>query len=94
MVHKALHNKKPGGKKTVSFEKSVSFSDDPPPPPASILAKKVREQKKRTNRREYEGERATELRDHKRAKLGTTLKRNSRQKNVCKMAIITENQRS
>ena len=38
MVQKALH-KKPG-KKSVSFEKSVSFSDDPPPPPASILSKK------------------------------------------------------
>ena len=83
MVHKALHNKKPGGKKTVgnlrnlimimtivgndqsdndsnhddssddvdhnlnitykvSFEKSVSFSDDPPQPPASILNRKVK----------------------------------------------------
>ena len=38
MVQKALH-KKPG-KKSVSFEKSVSFSDDPPAPPASILSKK------------------------------------------------------
>ena len=26
----------------VSFEKSVSFSDDPPPPPASILNRKVK----------------------------------------------------
>jgi len=39
MVQKALNNKKSGGKKTVSFEKSVSFSDDPPPPPG-ILSKK------------------------------------------------------
>ena len=39
MVQKALNNKKTGGKKTVSFEKSVSFSDDPPPPPG-ILSKK------------------------------------------------------
>ena len=31
------------GKKTVSFEKSVSFSDDPPPLPASILSKKDKE---------------------------------------------------
>ena len=30
---------KAGGKKTVSFEKSVSFSDDPPAPPG-ILSKK------------------------------------------------------
>ena len=31
------------GKKTVSFEKNVSFSDDPPPVPASILSKKDRD---------------------------------------------------
>ena len=28
------------GKKSVSFEKSVSFSDDPPPLPSSILLKR------------------------------------------------------
>ena len=36
MVEKALKNKKLG-KKTVSFDKSVTYSDDPQPQPQGIL---------------------------------------------------------
>ncbi len=43
-------------KKKVSFEKSVSFSDDPPPVPASILSKKT-ENRERERDREKERER-------------------------------------
>ena len=51
----SLH-KKPG-KKSVSFEKSVSFSDDPPALPASILSKK---NDGRERERERERERSTD----------------------------------
>ena len=43
-------------KKKVSFEKSVSFSDDPPPVPASILSKKT-DNRERERDREKERER-------------------------------------
>ena len=45
-------------KKKVSFEKSVSFSDDPPPVPASILSKKT-DNRERERDREKERDRGT-----------------------------------